>query len=97
MKHIFLILCLISTVAMADTTATFKLEKSNDKPVSNLRLTIDDDFRFDVNTLITEKSFMTGRYDSDIGAIYKFTPIDSIRVSVNDKANTMLVHYRRRF
>jgi hypothetical protein len=97
MKNIFLILCLFSTTALADITSDFKLEKANNKPVSNLRLTIDDDFRFDVNTLITEKSLMTGKYDSDIGAIYKLTSIDSVRVSVAEKNNTMLVNYRHRF
>lgn len=97
MKHIFLILCLFSTTALADITSDFKLEKSNNKPVSNIRLTIADDFRFDVNTLITEKSLMTGKYDTDVGAIYKITTIDSIRVSASDRNNTLLLNYRRKF
>jgi len=96
MKHIFLMLCLVSAPAIADT-ASVKLEKKNDKPVSNVRLNITDGFRLDSNTVVTEKSLATGKYESDVGAIYKFTPVDSIRVSATEKNNTMSINYRHKF
>jgi len=96
MKHIFLVLCLIASPAYAGDAA-IKVAKVNNKPVSNLRLDVTDNFRFDSNTIIDDKSLFKGKYDSDAGVVYKFTSTDSIRVSATEKNNTMSINFRHKF
>ena len=100
---------LISFTAIAETDSVVKVKKKtdsvlnlsvskvNDKPVTNFRLNITDNFRFDSNTVVDEKSLFTGKYESDVGAIYRFTDVDSTRFSLNQNNNSVLINFRHKF
>lgn len=97
MRYFLLILCFISSIAVADDLIDIKLVKSNDAPMNNIRLNVSDNFKLDSNTKIDDNSLFKGKYDSDVGAIYKFSEVDSFRFSFDQHNESIMTSYRHRF
>lgn len=97
MRYIFLLLLLVVTLAHAEDTVSVKVSKMNDLPVENIRLNVSNDFRFDSNTKLNDNSLFKGKYDSDVGAVYKFSEVDSARFSVNEISSSATINFRHKF
>lgn len=97
MRHIFLLLIVVSAQAYAADNIDLEIIKKNNKPVSNVKFEVTDNFKFDSNTTITKKALLNGEYDSDIGAVYKLTSVDSVRISTSEEKNAFMVNYRHKF
>src|ERR1035437_7887368 len=97
MRRIFLLACLVSTLANAENIVELKVVKIDEKPIENFRLNVTESFRFDSNTTLNDNALFKGKYDSDIGAIYKFDEVDSMRFSLNNNNESANIRFRHRF